>query len=78
MLIVSYVPTFQIRLNYHLHSATMTPPGPLELYVKYVNDTSGDNGFVTQLLLTKVRPMRISVKGWQRWEAALPVMPQLR
>ena len=67
----------QVRLNYHTHSAKMRP-GPLDLFVRYENDTSADNGFVPQYQLTYRRPMKLSGEGWQRWEAPLPTMPQLR
>ncbi len=53
-------------------------PGPLELFVRYENDTSADNGFVPQFQLTARRPMRAAGEGWQRWEAPMPTHPQLR
>ena len=67
----------QVRLNYHSQSATMKP-GPLDLFVQYVNDTSGDNSYAPHYQLTTAHPMEANEQGWQRWEAPLPAMPQLR
>lgn len=73
----SFPPFFQVRLNYHSQSKTMAP-GPMDLYVQYLNDTSADNGFRPPHHLTQANPMKPHKQGWQRWEAPLPIWPQLR
>ena len=75
---LSYFFLTQVRLNYHTHSSTITGPGPLELYVRYENDSSLENGFVPDISLTKLRRMGSEGAGWHRWEAPLPTHPQLR
>ena len=67
--------SFQLRLNYHSHSAKIQP-GPLDVYIQYVNDSSRDNGFVRQEWLNM--NFRMNAEGWLRWEVALPTFPQLR
>lgn len=69
---------FQVRLNYHIHSATRITTGSLDLFIQYLNDTSSDNGYLEQYRLTIDQPMSSNDEGWQRWEATLPTLPQLR
>ena len=67
----------QIRLSYHTLSSSLTP-GPLDLVVNFVKESSDGKVTLNKIHLTLDVPMRNNRDGWIRWEAALPENMQLR
>ena len=67
----------QIRLSYHTLSSSLTP-GPLDLVVNFVKESSDGKVTLDKIHLTLDVPMRNNRDGWIRWEAALPENMQQR